>query len=254
MPFEKSVADVAFMRGDYEGAAKMYLDGAREGDETAAFDYGYCLLHGYGVPCDPSQAKSFFSYARDMSGGESCYNLAMLYLEGRGVVRDYRTAIAYMSDAADLGCVEAMLYLGMAYTVGYVYYPEITSISMIPFHKPEYRDTSRYVSGEVGDFEEDDERRATLIGVDGVRAFDYFKAAASADPTYVKELVSRGKYLYAMCYLEGFGTDFNRASGLRLMLNASKSGSSDAEIYLVEHGITENMIEGVNNTQRRLKR
>lgn len=254
MAFEKSVADVAFLRGDYEVAARMYLDGAKEGDEIAAFDYGYCLLHGYGVKCDPREAKSFFSFARDMAGGESCYNLAMLYLEGRGVPKDYRTGIAYMSDAADLGCVEAMLYLGMAYTVGYVYYPEITSISMIPFHKPEYRDTSRYVSGAVGDFDEDDERRATLIGVDGVRAFEYFKSAASADPTYVGELVSRGKYLYAMCYLEGFGTDFNRASGLKLMLNASKSGSSEAEIYLVEHGITEKMIESDNTNRKRLTR
>lgn len=254
MPFEKSVADVAFMRGDYEGAANMYLDGAREGDEIAAFDYGYCLLHGYGVACDPGEAKSFFSYARDMAGGESCYNLAMLYLEGRGVTKDYAAAMAYMSDAADLGCVEAMLYLGMAYTVGYVYYPEITSISMIPFHKAEYRDTSRYISGEVGNFEEDDERRATLIGVDGNRAFEYFKSAAASDPTYVGELVNRGKYLYAMCYLEGFGTDFNRNAGLTLMLKASKSGSDDAVAYLAENGITEGMIEKSKNDIRRLKR
>ena len=38
--FEKSKADVAFMEGDYDAAAAMYLDGAREGDALASFNYG----------------------------------------------------------------------------------------------------------------------------------------------------------------------------------------------------------------------
>ena len=49
MPFEKSVADVHFIRGEYEKAKDMYLEGAREGVEIASFDYAYCLLHG--APC-----------------------------------------------------------------------------------------------------------------------------------------------------------------------------------------------------------
>ena len=65
MPFEKSVADVLFMNGEYERAAEMYLEGARDGEEIAAFNYGYCLLHGYGVNQDPECAKSFFTFARD---------------------------------------------------------------------------------------------------------------------------------------------------------------------------------------------
>ena len=46
MNYEKSVADVHFLRGEYETAAKMYHEGARDGDERAAFNYGYCLYHG----------------------------------------------------------------------------------------------------------------------------------------------------------------------------------------------------------------
>ena len=67
MNYEKSVADAHFLRGEYEIAAKMYHEGARDGDERAAFNYGYCLYHGIGVKRDPSEAKSFFSFARERS-------------------------------------------------------------------------------------------------------------------------------------------------------------------------------------------
>ena len=243
MAFEKSVADVLFMRGEYERAAEMYLEGARDGEEIASFDYAYCLLHGYGVEQDSELAKSFFTFARDMEGGESCYNLAVMYLEGNGVEKDYRTAIRYMSDAADMGCVEAMLYLGMAYTTGYVLFPEITSISMIPYHKSEMRDSFLYLPGYNTVLDEhDEEARFSVIKADARRAFEYFSEAAHADSTYVEDLVAKGKYLYAKCYIDGMGTDFNRETGLRLMLTAGKSGSEDAVAYLAENGITEKLL------------
>ena len=78
--YEKAVADVEYMQGNYESAAAMYLEGARDGDALASFNYGWCLWKGIGVSYDPAEAKSFFAFARDMEGGEACYNIAMLYL------------------------------------------------------------------------------------------------------------------------------------------------------------------------------
>ena len=242
MPFEKSVADVLFMKGEYESAAEMYLEGAREGEEIAAFNYAYCLLFGYGVERDPEMAKSFFTYARDMKGGESCYNLAMLYLEGNGVSKDYFTAMRYMSDAADLGCVEAMLYLGMAYTTGYIMYPEITAINMIPYHQPVVRENILLLESYEAEADLDEDKRFTVIRADARRAFEYFREAALSDPTYVEDLVAKGKFLYAKCFIDGMGTEFNRERGLRLMLTAGKSGSEDAVAFLSENGITEKLL------------
>ena len=240
MPFDKSAADVLFLKGEYEKAAEMYLEGAKEGEEIASFNYGYCLLHGYGVETDLNMAKSFFSYARDMEGGESCYNLAVMYLDGWGVEKNYRTAMQYMSDAADLGCVEAKLYLGMAYTLGTVIFPDITSISMIPYHKYEVRSEGQYLlDGEIYNTPEDEEERYSVIRADARIAFEYFRDAALSDPTYVEDLVAHGKFLYARCFIDGVGTDFNREVGFRLMLNAGKSGSEDAVAFLAENGITE---------------
>ena len=48
--------------------------------DNKAFNYGYCLWRGMGAPYDPKEAKSFFAFARDLEGGEACYNIAMLYL------------------------------------------------------------------------------------------------------------------------------------------------------------------------------
>ena len=242
MPFEKSVADVLFMKGEYERAAEMYLEGARDGEEIAAFNYAYCSLFGLGVEKNAEEAKSFFTFARDMAGGESCYNLAILYLQGNGVQKDYHIAMRYMSDAADLGCVEAMLYLGMAYTTGYLLYPEITAICMVPFHKPIISEEIFLLEGSGEYSPVDEDKRFSVIRPDARRAFEYFRDAAFSDPTYVEDLVAKGKFLYAKCFIDGMGTEFNRERGLRLMLTAGKSGSEDAVAFLSENGITERLL------------
>ena len=246
--FNKLEADVLFLREEYEAAAEMYREGARDGDELASFNYGYCLWRGIGVTPDARAAKSYFAFAKNMQGGEACYNLAMLYLHGEGVKCNYKLSFEYMKDAADLGCVEAMLYLGMVYTTGCMFEPDIVGISMIPFHKSEYRDfASALLAGEVPDFEEDEEKRFSVVAPDAREAFLYFRKASRQDCTYVGELVAKGKFLYAKCFLDGLGVDFDLQRGVRLMLMAGKSGSSDAVAFLGEHGISPEMLLGGGN-------
>jgi TPR repeat protein len=241
--YEKLVADVKFLEGDHATAAAMYLEGARDGDARASFNYGYCLWRGIGVPYDPTEAKSFFAFARDLEGGEACYNIAMLYLHGEGVARDYGKAFEYMNISATQGCIEAQLYLGMAHTSGCMFEPDVIGISMIPTHKPEYRNYSEMIEGYVPDFEEDEALRYSAVKQDARRAFEWFRIAARHDPTYVEELVAKGKYLYARCYVDGLGTDFDRDRSIRLMLAAGKSGSPEAIQYIAENGITPEMLE-----------
>ncbi len=242
--FDCGNADTAFIKGDYELAAKLYKEGARDGDARAAFNYGYCLLKGIGTEYNPSEAKSFFSFARDLEGGEAPYNIAMLYLRGEGVRQDYQKALDYMKLSAEKGCIEAQLYLGMAYTLGSMFEPDIVLISLIPFHKAEYRDLNTYFlpGADFEALERDEDLRCSVIKADQREAFEYFKQAAWHKPTYVEELVAKGQFLYAKCYVDGLGTDFNRDKGLRLMLAAGKSGSSEAVAYLQENGVTPEML------------
>ena len=240
--YEKLKADVAFLNGEYETAADMYLEGAREGDSLAAFNYGYCLLHGLGREYSPKEAKSYFAFAAGMEGGAAYYNLAMLYLHGEGVSQNFELAHRYMRMSAEDGCVEAELYMGMASTLGCMFEPDVIGISLIPYHKPEYRSvTTPLLSGYVPDFESEDKRFA-VIKADARAAFEWFQAAARHDPTYVEELVAKGKYLYAKCFIDGLGTDFDRTKGTRLMLLAGKEGSKEAVAFLKENGVTPEMI------------
>jgi len=240
--YDKLKADVAFLDGDLSLAAEMYHEGAREGDSLAAFNYGYCLWRGLGVDYDPTEAKSFFSFARNMEGGEAYYNLAMLYLHGEGVTQNFAEAKKYMQMSAEDGCIEAQLYMGMACTLGCMFEPDIIGICMIPFHKAEYRDIATpLLDGFVPDMTEE-ERRYEVVRADAREAFLWFRAAARHDPLYVEELSAKGKYLYAKCYIDGLGTDFDRTKGTRLMMLAGKSGSGEAVAFLRESGITPEMI------------
>ena len=240
---DPKAAKVAFMNGEYEKAAKMFHEGARDGDAESAFNYGYCLLHGYGVPRDEKEARSFFSFASELEGGEAAYNLASLYISGIGGTKNFRRAIDLMRQSADKGCVEAQLYLGMAYTLGAVIDPDIISISLIPYHTPEYRTEMLLLEGEVSeDMEREEDERLSVIKQNPNAAFEYFRAAARHDPTYVEELVSKGKYMYAKCYADGFGVEFDASKSARLMLIAGKSGSEEALIYLAERGVTREML------------
>ena len=221
----------------------MYLEGARDGDAQAAFNYGYMLWRGLGVEYNPAEAKSFFSFARDIEGGEACYNIAILYMRGEGVRRNYKRAFEYMNISATQGCIEAQLYLGMAHTSGCMFEPDIVGISMIPYHKPEYRDDYLLLSGEVPDFELDEHQRYEAVKQDARRAFEWFKSAARHAPDYVEDLVAKGKFLYARCYVDGLGTDFDRDRSVRLMFAAQRSGSAEATAYILENGLTPEMLE-----------
>lgn len=243
MDFNKSEADVAYINGEYKRFARLCHEGAREGSDIAAFNYGYCLYKGIGVEKNYSEAKSFFTFARELEGGAACYNLAIMHMEGQGVQKSYHAALRYMHDAADMGCVEAQLYLGMAYTLGYLLYPDIVLISMVPYHKAEMRDINApLLVGEVIDAELDEDVRYSVIKADARRAFEYFRDAAYHSPDYVEDLVAKGQFLYAKCYVDGMGVDFDRDKSLRLMLMAGKNGSAEAVEYLASAGVTEQML------------
>lgn len=250
--YKRSIADDAFLDGDFEKAAEMYLEGAREGDALASFNYAYCLWRGKGVEYDPKSAKSFFAFARDLEGGESSYNLAMLYLHGEGVPKDYKKAYEYMKMSAEDGCIEAQLYLGIAYTSGCMFEPDVVGISMIPHHTPEYMDTDLLIQGDVEDFELDEDLRYSAIKQNAREAFEWFQTAARHPSNNVEDLVAKGKYLYARCYVDGLGTDFDREKSIKLMFLAQKSGSPEATAYIIENGITVDMLQ--DSLKKRLGR
>ena len=241
--YDNAKAVTAYLHGEHERAAAMFLSGAEEGDIFGAFNYAHCLWRGIGIEKDAAAARSFFTFASELSGGDAQYNLAILYMHGEGCKRDYRKAFFHMQTAAELGCVEAMLYLGNAYTTGTLFEPDIIGICRVPYHTPEFRSAAFYLEGDIDEAEADEEARVRVVSADAGEAFYWFSRAAHHDPTYAAELVAKGQFLYAKCYLDGFGTEYNRELGLKLMLLAGANGSPEAAGFLAEQGVPVALLE-----------
>ena len=226
-------ANVLFLDGKYNEAALMYSEGASEGDAECAFNYGYCLYKGIGVEQNKELAKSYFVFSSEIIP-EASYNLSVMYLYGFGVKRDFIKAARYMNNAAVKGVLEAQLYMAVAHTLGDLFEPDITFISRIPYHTPEYMTDSTVFLGEITpqELEREEESRMRAVRFDPQRAFEWFKRAAKHSPDYVEELSKKSKYLYARCFLDGLGTDFNRDRANNLMLLAASEGSEEAMYYL----------------------
>lgn len=226
-------ANVRFLDGKYAEAAEMYSEGASEGDAECAFNLGYCLYKGIGVEENKALAKSYFVFASELVP-EASYNLAVMYLYGSGVKRDFMKAARYMNTAAVKGVIEAQLYMAVAHTLGDLFEPDITFISKIPYHTPEHRADTPILLGEITpeELEREEEKRMRAVRFDPVRAFEWFRCAAKHSPDYVEELSKQSKYLYARCFLDGLGTDFNRDRANNLMLLAASEGSAEAMHYL----------------------
>ncbi len=236
--FDLTQANLAFVEGDTERAARLYYQGAREGDARASFNLAHCLRRGIGVPMDPLRAKSFYSFAKESDHGEAYYNLAIMYIHGEGVARNYKTAISHMRSSAAKGCIEAQLYLGMFYTTGAVFNPDIVGISYIPSRTVEYRTRDTFaLMGDIPDFEADEEARFSVSPADAREAFLYFREAAYNKSGDAEELISKAQYLYAKCFIDGLGTEIDVNKGSRIMLLSAKSGSEEALGYLVENNI-----------------
>ncbi len=249
-------AKVLFMDGKHAEALEMLYDCAADGDAEAAFDYAYCLHHGYGTAPDPRRARSFYSFAKEKIG-EANYNLAVMYLHGEGAPRDYRQAYSHMYDAARAGVIEAQLYLGVAHTMGTMFEPDIIAISLIPYHTPILRDPMLAIEGEVPDMVEDEESRIRAVRFDPRTAFEWFRIAARHDSDYVEGLAVQSKYLYARCFVDGLGTDYDRKRAEDLMLIAAEEGSPDALKFLEEsapHRLPELKDSGRLDTIRKLER
>ena len=226
-------AKVLFMEGEHEAALKMLYALAADGDAEAAFDYAFCRRYGFGAPVDLAVARSFFNFAKGHVPDAS-YNLALMYMHGEGCTVDYRLAYEHMRDAATGGVIEAQLYLGVAHTMGTLFEPDIIAISHFPYHTPIVRDATLAIEGDVPDQEADEDARIRAVRFDPGAAFEWFRVAAAHDSTYVEELSTHGKYLYARCFVDGLGTDFDRKRAEDLMLIAASDGSADALAFLEE--------------------
>ncbi len=109
-PFEDGAT--AYKRGDYSRAINSWR-GLANTDATIQNNYGVMYMDGKGVPRNFATALQWFS--RSAANGSSLgqNNLGGMYRDGRGVTRDYAKAITFFSASAQQGNAAAQVNLGL---------------------------------------------------------------------------------------------------------------------------------------------
>ncbi|MCF8082246.1 MAG: trypsin-like peptidase domain-containing protein [Deltaproteobacteria bacterium] len=91
---------------------------AEQGDVRAQFELACMYLNGSGVIKNELEAAKWFRKAAERGEPSSQFNLGLMYLKGIGVLRDHANAAKWFRKAAEQGHVRAQYNLGVRYSKG----------------------------------------------------------------------------------------------------------------------------------------
>jgi uncharacterized protein len=109
-PFEDGAS--AYRRGDY-GTAIQRWRGLSASDPTIQNNYGVMYMDGKGVPRNYGVAVQWFSRSAAAGSSLGQNNLGGMYRDGKGVNRDHGKAITFFQAAATQGNAAAQVNLGL---------------------------------------------------------------------------------------------------------------------------------------------
>ena len=109
----------AYMKGDYETAAKEFLPLAENGDHRAMYALGSMYAVGHGVPRDLKEALKWFRKAAVYGRPDAQYKIGLMYDRGLGLRQDYRKALNWYGKSAKNGFGLAQYKIGQMYIAGH---------------------------------------------------------------------------------------------------------------------------------------
>jgi TPR repeat protein len=105
-------------RADYATAFPEYAKLAAQGDASAQYRLALMYANGRGVLKDDEQAVVWFRKAAEQGHAAAQYNLALMYDYGRGTPKDDEQAVLWYRKAAEQGDGSAQFNLGLRYQFG----------------------------------------------------------------------------------------------------------------------------------------
>ncbi|MBQ3064496.1 MAG: sel1 repeat family protein [Clostridia bacterium] len=229
-------ANAAFLDGRYDEAALEYQNGTRAEDPYAAVNLAYMYREGLGVPTDYGLAVSLYESAHYLDAGVAAFNLALCYMRGLGVQTDLKRALFYMEKSAAQGCIDAQLYLGLAYLLGCVYDPvHIRAIHYIPSYHVVYNRTDMLLEGTADGTLED--TRWEVLAPDPERsAYMYRQGVQGHDVDEFPQQIGDARYMLGQSLIEGVGGAPRPRAGFRhIEAAALGSGHEEARQFLCEN-------------------
>ena len=110
---------IAYEKGDYATALKLWRPLAMQGDTYAQSILGVMYHNGQGVIQDYKESIKWYRKAAEQGDAYAQFNLALMYDNGKkGVIQDYKEAAKYYRLAAKQGDAGAQFNLGFMYGKG----------------------------------------------------------------------------------------------------------------------------------------
>lgn len=98
----------AYYRGEFERAATIWARLANQGHIKSMNNLGTMYAQGKGVTRDYATAVLWYQRGATQKDARAAYNLGLAYENGRGVLQDDSAAASWYRQAADRGLVEGM--------------------------------------------------------------------------------------------------------------------------------------------------
>ena len=105
-PLEDAI--VAYNRGEYATALRLFQQLADKGSGIAQFNVGTMYANGQGVRQNYVEAVKWYGLAANQGSADAQHNLALLYANGQGVRQNYVLAYKWFSLSAAQGSTEAV--------------------------------------------------------------------------------------------------------------------------------------------------
>ena len=230
-------ANAAFLDGRYADAIAEYQRGTQLEDAYAAVNLAYLCGEGIGLPRDAEMAVQLYRSALYLDGGVAAFNLALCYMRGNGVPLDLKKAIAFMEKSAAQGCIDAQLYLGLAYLLGCVYDPvHIRAIHYIPTYHVVYNQSDLLLEGDVENAELEDARWEVLSPDPERSAYMYRKGVQGHDQDEFSTQIGDARFMLGQSLIEGVeGAPRPRAGFRHIEAAALTCGHEEAKRFLCEN-------------------
>ncbi len=108
----------AYLRGDYEAAAKEFIPLAERGDHRAMYAIGSMYAAGLGVEKDLKKAFELFYEAAQNGRADAICKLGLMYEQGLGVPKSFKEAARYYHKSAKKGYPLGQYRFGLLYMNG----------------------------------------------------------------------------------------------------------------------------------------
>lgn len=204
---------------NYVQALKNYEQAAAKGDVLGVYNLALMYLYGKGTPVNYQKARDLFVEAATHQVHEAMNQLGAIYFNGLGQARDTQQALAWYKKAADLGNANALYQLGLLSETG---------VST----KLDFNNALKYYQQAADKGNEKAMLALARMYHYGLGVEKNPKIAASLYEKLAARQNAYAQYQLGTYYLEGTAGERSITKGKQLLQQASDNGSIQARKLL----------------------